>query len=152
MLAPGTYVIRFIGLSAPYPGTTQVWLDRVTLSGEAIDTTAPTITASATQADGSAYESGSWTNQPVTVHYTCSDEPGGSGIAAGGCPDDTVVSDETALAGVDVAESVSDAAGNSATSDVVTVKDRQDRSDGRVHGQHRQLHGQPDDHHRLLGD
>jgi CSLREA domain-containing protein len=53
-----------------------------------IDKTAPSITASAKKSDGSAYTAGSWTNQSVTVHFTCSDA--GSGIAT--CPADQVFS------------------------------------------------------------
>jgi hypothetical protein len=49
------------------------------VGGINIDMTAPTIGASATTAGGSAYAAGSWTNQAVTVHYTCVDA--GSGIA-----------------------------------------------------------------------
>ncbi|MBA2753528.1 MAG: hypothetical protein H0U40_03565 [Chloroflexia bacterium] len=44
------------------------------------DTTAPTITASATRADGTAYAAASWTNQSVTVTFTCDDA--GSGVLA----------------------------------------------------------------------
>ena len=53
-----------------------------------IDKTAPMITVSATKADSTAYAAGSWTNQTVTVHFTCSDS--GSGIAS--CPADQVFS------------------------------------------------------------
>ncbi len=54
-----------------------------------IDKTAPTITASAKTADGEAYTAGSWTNQVVTVSFTCADPKAangsdGSGIAT--CP------------------------------------------------------------------
>ncbi len=52
-----------------------------TVSGINVDLTAPTISASATKADSSAYTAGSWTNQDVTVHYSASDT-GGSGIAS----------------------------------------------------------------------
>jgi hypothetical protein len=121
-LAPGTYAVRFIGRSAPFPGTTQLWLDRVHVLGRPADSTPPEITASATLADGGPYEPGSWTNQPVTVHYTCADEPGGSGIPAGTCPADETVSDETPSAGVDVSAGVSDAAGNHATSEPLNVR------------------------------
>jgi VCBS repeat-containing protein len=59
-----------------------------------IDKTAPTITASATTADGVPYTAGSTTNQPVTVRYTCGDA-GGSGLAS--CPEDeTFTSSDTA--------------------------------------------------------
>ena len=51
-----------------------------------IDKTPPTITVSAMKADSTPYVAGSWTNQTVTVHFTCSDS--GSGIAS--CPLDQV--------------------------------------------------------------
>jgi hypothetical protein len=50
------------------------------------DATPPTISASATKADGSAYAIGTWSNQAVTVHFTCQD--GLSGVAS--CPADQV--------------------------------------------------------------
>src|SRR5207253_449041 len=53
-----------------------------------IDRTAPTIGVVATLAGGTPYVPGSWTNQPVTVHFTCAD--GESGVAA--CPADRIVS------------------------------------------------------------
>jgi hypothetical protein len=46
---------------------------------------APTITASATNADNSAYTADTWTKQNVTVRYTCS---------GANCPPDQVVSTE----------------------------------------------------------
>ncbi|HET7036180.1 MAG TPA: hypothetical protein VFI42_10910, partial [Thermomicrobiaceae bacterium] len=54
-----------------------------------IDKTPPTINASAKTADGNAYVAGTWTNQPVTVRYDCSDAL--SGIASGGCQEDQAV-------------------------------------------------------------
>jgi hypothetical protein len=58
--------------------------------GSTSDTTPPTITASATKADHTPYSAGSWTNQTVTVHFTCSDT--GSGVSS--CPaDQTFASD-----------------------------------------------------------
>jgi hypothetical protein len=76
-----------------------------------IDTTPPSIAlASVTTADGQTYTAGTWTNQPVTLHYTCSDDL--SGIAAGGCPDQTfgeVPGGETYAAGT-----ATDNAGNTA--------------------------------------
>ncbi|MFN8508335.1 MAG: hypothetical protein U0547_12335 [Dehalococcoidia bacterium] len=47
-----------------------------------VDTTPPVLAASATQADGSAYAFGTWARRAVTVHFTCTDEPGGSGVAS----------------------------------------------------------------------
>jgi CSLREA domain-containing protein len=52
------------------------------------DHTPPTITASATKADNTPYTAGTWTNQTVTVHFTCSDSD--SGIAS--CPADQIFS------------------------------------------------------------
>lgn len=81
-----------------------------------IDATAPTITATATNADTTAYTAGTWTDQAVTVHYTCSD--GGSGLS-GTCPaDETFTTAGTHSA----SQSVSDLAGNSATSAAFEVK------------------------------
>jgi hypothetical protein len=56
------------------------------------DTTPPTITATAVKADNTPYTAGTWTNQTVTVHFTCSDS--GTGIAS--CPaDQTFATDGT---------------------------------------------------------
>lgn len=82
-----------------------------------LDTTAPTITATAT-VNGQPYD-GNWTNQTVTVSFTCSDALSG---LDGSCPADVVISSDTPAAGQDVSASVSDLAGNSATSDIITVK------------------------------
>ena len=55
------------------------------------DGTLPIITASGTKADNTPYTAGTWTNQTVTVHFTCSDT--GSGIAT--CPVDVVLIDKS---------------------------------------------------------
>jgi hypothetical protein len=78
-----------------------------------IDKTPPTITATATNADNTPYTSGTWTNQNVTVHFTCSDS-GGSGLRTS-CPADVIVSDEGVTP---VTGNISDNAGNSATANV----------------------------------
>lgn len=52
------------------------------------DTTPPVITASATS-DGQPYPSGTWTNHDVTVHFDCTDNTGGSGVASL-TPDQTI--------------------------------------------------------------
>jgi hypothetical protein len=52
------------------------------------DTTPPTITASATKADNSPYTAGTWSNQDVTVRFTCADPE--SGVAS--CPADQTFS------------------------------------------------------------
>jgi hypothetical protein len=72
------------------------------------DTTPPTITASATTADGQPYPAGTWTNQNVTVHFDCTDETGGSGVDHVSGP--TTASDETT--GQTITGSCSDKAGN----------------------------------------
>ncbi|HZQ34947.1 MAG TPA: hypothetical protein VFD32_03365, partial [Dehalococcoidia bacterium] len=83
-----------------------------------IDTTAPTVTAAATsQPNGNG-----WYGGPVTVHFTCTDAAGGSGLAAYACPAVQVLSTEgTAVSST--AQTVADIAGNtSAPSNVATVK------------------------------
>lgn len=78
------------------------------------DATNPTITAAA-----GTYVSGSWTNETVTVKFTCFDAMSG---LLGTCPSDVVVSGDTVVAGQDVSASVSDNAGNSASSNTINVK------------------------------
>ena len=85
-----------------------------------IDRDAPTVVVSATTADGVAYTSGTWTNQTVTVGFTCDDPL--SDIPVGTCPAAVVVNAETPVDGQAVSGSVTDNAGNTATSNVVTVK------------------------------
>ena len=72
------------------------------------DTTPPVITATAKKADNTAYVAGSWTNQTVTVHFTCTDT--GSGIAS--CPADQVFSADGTFTASGTA---TDNAGNNAT-------------------------------------
>lgn len=70
------------------------------------DTTAPTITATATSG-GATYTSGTWSKNPVTVHFDCTDA---SGVAS--------VSDDAVLGegdGQSATGTCTDAAGNSAT-------------------------------------
>ncbi|HEY3057531.1 MAG TPA: hypothetical protein VGL99_01005, partial [Chloroflexota bacterium] len=75
-----------------------------------IDSKPPTITASATNADGTAYAAGTSTSQPVTVHFTCADQAGLSGVAS--CPQDQVFT----TAGTFTASGrATDKAGNSAS-------------------------------------
>jgi hypothetical protein len=98
-------------LTATYAGNSK--FAGSTAAGEphtvnAPDTTPPVITASGTKAGGSPYTTGTWTNQNVLVHFTCSDA--GSGIAT--CPGDQLLS----LDGTFTAEgTATDNAGNSAT-------------------------------------
>jgi hypothetical protein len=79
------------------------------------DTTLPTITASATKADGTSYTAGTWTNQTVTVHFTCSDS--GSGIAS--CPGDQTFSNDGTFTATSTA---TDNAGNSASTSFGPIK------------------------------
>ena len=83
-----------------------------------VDKTAPTITASAKTADGNPY-AGGWTNQTVTVHFECSESLSG---LAGACPADVEVASDTLAAGQSVSGSISDNAGNSASTDPIVVK------------------------------
>lgn len=46
----------------------------MTFDGIRIDRTRPVVTATARTADGSIYRSGTWTNQAVTVSFTCTDD------------------------------------------------------------------------------
>jgi PKD domain-containing protein/Big-like domain-containing protein len=85
-----------------------------------IDKTAPTISATGTTADGKPYVSGAWTNQTVTVHYSCADAL--SGLAPGACPADQSISSDTPAAGTSVSGSVSDVAGNGASSAPILVR------------------------------
>ncbi|MGE5262847.1 MAG: PxKF domain-containing protein [Acidobacteriota bacterium] len=81
-----------------------------------VDKTAPTISASAKKADNTPYLAGTWTNQTVTVHFTC-DDTGGSGVAS--CPPDaTYGTDGKFSAG----GTVTDNAGNSASTSFSTIQ------------------------------
>jgi len=82
-----------------------------------VDKTPPTIVAAVSA--GTLAASG-WYSSNVTVHFTCSDP--GSGIPAGACPANQVLTTEgTAVSST--AQTVTDAAGNvSSPSNVVTVK------------------------------
>ena len=79
------------------------------------DTTLPTITATATKADNTAYIADTWTNQTVTVHFTCADA--GTGIAS--CPTDQVFSSDGTFTATGTAV---DQAGNSATANFGPIK------------------------------
>ncbi|MEP6639848.1 MAG: hypothetical protein ABJC39_10905, partial [Chloroflexota bacterium] len=82
-----------------------------------VDTAAPVITASATKDDASVYLEDTWTNQTVTVSFSCSDS-GGSGIAVDTTGlDGGVVSGDTATGSFTSAGShCVDNAGNPAAS------------------------------------
>lgn len=93
------------GNNASYTSTT-VKIDKAPPTINGIATTSP-------NADG-------WYNAPVTVHLTCLDTL--SGIPAGACPPDQVLSAEGNSVS-SVAKTVADVAGNvTASSNVVTVK------------------------------
>jgi hypothetical protein len=47
-----------------------------------VDSAKPAITGAASYASGAPYIAGTWTNQNVIVTFSCSDNPGGSGIAS----------------------------------------------------------------------
>ncbi|MEO6044680.1 MAG: hypothetical protein ABIQ47_12260, partial [Tepidiformaceae bacterium] len=80
-----------------------------------LDTTPPTITAAAKKADNTAYVTGTWTNQTVTVHFTCEDSQ--SGMAT--CPADAVYSADGTYTASGTA---ADNAGNSASASFGPVK------------------------------
>ncbi len=86
------------------------------ISGIKIDKKAPTISVAATASPNGH----GWYNANVTLHFACDDA--GSGVPAGACPPDTVLTTE-GTAVTSAAQTVTDAAGNiSAPSNVVTVK------------------------------
>ena len=122
-LPPGTYTVDAyfngtiplnpsITLSDDYYESSSRTGLSLTLIG---DTTLPTITASATKADSTPYTADTWTNQTVTVHFTCTDN--GSGIAA--CPADQVFSTDGAFTATGTAI---DNANNSATVNFGPIK------------------------------
>jgi hypothetical protein len=81
-----------------------------------LDNIPPVVAAAATQADGSSYTANTWTNQTVSVQFSCSDN--GSGVAT--CPAARVLSSDgiTALA----SGTAADRAGNQATAAFGPVK------------------------------
>jgi Tol biopolymer transport system component len=107
----------------PTPGTHQLTVTATDVEGRqsqasvsytilaAPDRTAPTISI-ATPADGASYALG----ENVTVHYSCSDESGGSGLAACNGPvPDTAPLDTSHVGTFRFTVSASDAAGNRAS-------------------------------------
>ena len=81
-----------------------------------VDTIAPVITATATNADNSTYTADTWTNQSVTVAFTCSDG-GGSGLSVNSVPGDGGTQDGDTATGSFTAAGTHcvDNAGNAAT-------------------------------------
>jgi hypothetical protein len=86
-----------------------------------VDETAPTITATAKQADGSSYSPGTWTNQSVTVRFECSDSLSG---LDGSCPSDQTVASSTTFGGQLVSGTVSDSAGNESSAFLLVKVDK----------------------------
>ena len=122
-LAAGTYTVDayFNGTIPVSPAITlsDDYYESSSDSGSTLtliaDTTLPTINATATRADNTAYTAGTWTNQTVTVHFTCTDT--GSGIAS--CPADQVFSTDGTFTATGTAV---DNMGNSATVDFGPIK------------------------------
>jgi hypothetical protein len=87
-----------------------------TFSPIKIDKTKPVISATATNADDSAYAAGTWTNQDVTVSFSCADDAGGanSGLASNTVGGGGTQSAETATGGFTSTGGCTDSAGNSA--------------------------------------
>lgn len=81
------------------------------------DSTPPTITASATS-NGSDYTAGSWANHDVVVHFSCSDNTGGSGVASV-TPDQTVSTEGDAQS---VTGTCIDNAGNTASATYTGIR------------------------------
>jgi hypothetical protein len=79
-------------------------------TSSASDTTPPALQGAPTaQPDGT----NGWYQGNVTIDWTCSDNAGGSGLAAGACPADDIISSEGQ--GLSVTRSLSDIAGNTTT-------------------------------------
>jgi predicted outer membrane repeat protein len=95
-LPPGTYTVDayFNGVIPVNPGSPLILTDDYYQSSSALgasltlfsDSNPPSITVTATKADSTPYTAGEWTNQDVTVHFTCTDSD--SGILS--CPADQV--------------------------------------------------------------
>jgi hypothetical protein len=96
-------------------GNTEEQVQQATFK---IDTTPPTIIGAATGLPNS----NGWYGANVTVHLTCKDAPSGSGLAAGACPADQVLSAEGSAVS-STPRTVADLAGNtSAPANIVTLK------------------------------
>ena len=91
----------------------------VTFSPIMIDQTPPVLTVATTNADSSVYTPGKWTNQSVTVTYTCNDNASplnvNSGLAAGSPTAAQTFTQETTSAGTSTSGTCSDKAGNVAS-------------------------------------
>ena len=78
-----------------------------------IDKTAPAVSASAARADNTPYTAGTWTDQDVTVSFTCAENPGGSGLATNSVAGATLTSEGANQAVTNTGACV-DKAGNAA--------------------------------------
>ncbi len=108
--SPGQTLTATCANVAGTTSTASVTIDNV-------DKTAPEITAEATTKPNGT---DGWYTSDVTIQYTCTD--GGSGIPAGACPADDVLSHDGSAV-ESKARTVTDAAGNmSDPSNVITVK------------------------------
>jgi hypothetical protein len=89
-----------------------------------IDKTPPVLTVSDTNADSTAYIPGTWTNQSVTVTYSCVDNASAlninSGLAAGSPTAPQTFTAETPLSGTSTTGTCFDKAGNIATNAPLT--------------------------------
>jgi hypothetical protein len=106
---PGSYTITYTANDGR--GNTATRTRTVNVA----DTAPPTITASARKADNTPYIAGAWTNQTVTVHFTCSDI-----CSPVSCPADVILG----ASGVtpSVSGTATDGAGNSATASFGPVR------------------------------
>jgi hypothetical protein len=123
-LPPGTYTVDayFNGIIPLNPDITlsdDYYLESRNQPASSLtvvgDTTLPTITATAMKGDNTPYVADTWTNQTVTLHFTCSDT--GSGIAS--CPADQVFSTDGIFTATGTA---TDNANNSATVNFGPIK------------------------------
>jgi hypothetical protein len=101
----------------------------VTVTGTATDKAGNTATVSSTAPAGdtapptlsgaptTSPNGNGWYSNNVTIHWTCADNAGGSGIAPGACPADSTISSEGQL--LFDTKSVSDIAGNTTTADSI---------------------------------
>ena len=109
-----------VGLTVTSDGCTDVAgnsTSGVTSATFKVDKTGPAITASAKTADLNTYVAGTWTNQTVTVTFSCADASG-SGIGTDTTGGDTGVQSTETSSGsfTSVGSHCVDTAGNSATS------------------------------------
>jgi hypothetical protein len=122
-LPPGTYTVDayFNGTIPLNPSLTlsDDYYESSSRTGLSLtildDTTPPNIAATAKNADNSLYAADTWTNQSVTVHFTCTDS--GSGIAS--CPADQVFTTDGTF---NASGTATDKAGNIASTTFGPIK------------------------------